>query len=343
MHSHLFTLASALVLAPTALAVNYAFVDLGLAGSDYPSINNNGRVCFTQGNAAVVWHDGTTSLVNMGGGTSGAACINNLNDVGGYFNTNSPSANLNGSPVDLSGFVIIQRGGAVAINDSRAVVVNGFNAQMFVYQNGAHTQVVGDGGIYGTAINNSGVVLGSGQRNGFGGYRAFRWQGGAFQYIAPPTATTDSYIWTYGINDQGMIAGDYTYFGGGSDTPSQPFLYASNGSYTLLPHVADSNLNRPLAINSTNTCVGFLRQNAGGYRAVVWDSSGYTLLNNSLNMPGWIVEEATDINDLGQVVGLASFQGIEHAYLLNPIPAPSTALGLAAFSLFVGGRRRRSS
>ena len=37
------------------------------------------------------------------------------------------------------------------------------------------------------------------------------------------------------------------------------------------------------------------------------------------NNPGWVLEEAYDINDKGKIVGLGWIEGNYHAYLLSPI------------------------
>ena len=54
---------------------------------------------------------------------------------------------------------------------------------------------------------------------------------------------------------------------------------------------------------------------------------------NNLIAPtsGWTLEEANGINDLGQIVGGGyNSSGQWHAFLLTPIPEPSTFVLLAA-------------
>jgi probable HAF family extracellular repeat protein len=46
------------------------------------------------------------------------------------------------------------------------------------------------------------------------------------------------------------------------------------------------------------------------------------------NLNGWTLESAAAINDLGQIVGYGTIDGVEHAFLLDPgmvaVPEPST-------------------
>ncbi len=54
---------------------------------------------------------------------------------------------------------------------------------------------------------------------------------------------------------------------------------------------------------------------------------------------GWTLRVATGINDSGQIVGVGAIGGHEHAFRLDPIPEPSTAvlLAIGAVSVFVCG------
>lgn len=57
----------------------------------------------------------------------------------------------------------------------------------------------------------------------------------------------------------------------------------------------------------------------GDLRATLWTSSGITDLNTVLDSSGigWILDEARDINDSGQIVGFGRINGQPHAVLLT--------------------------
>ena len=66
-------------------------------------------------------------------------------------------------------------------------------------------------------------------------------------------------------------------------------------------------------------------------------------LNNDISSgSGWTLDEATGINDKGQIVGYGTNpSGQSEAFLLTPVPEPSTlALGGMGMAAFWGWRRR---
>jgi hypothetical protein len=82
------------------------------------------------------------------------------------------------------------------------------------------------------------------------------------------------------------------------------------------------------------------------FRAFVYDGSAiYNLqdLVEPTSLTGWVLTEANDINDRGQIVGNGYLNGQPRAYLLTPIPEPSSTCLLATWlvvgPLFTGWRR----
>ena len=99
--------------------------------------------------------------------------------------------------------------------------------------------------------------------------------------------------------------------------------------------------NRIAKLEDAGTIVGFsLIAGNSAQHAFLFQNGQLLDLNSLINLSGTYLQEATAINDLGQIVANGS-DG--QAYLLTPIPEPSTyaaLLGAAVFGL-VALRRRR--
>jgi uncharacterized membrane protein len=104
---------------------------------------------------------------------------------------------------------------------------------------------------------------------------------------------------------------------------------------------------RARAINSAGQVIGF--GDAGsGYRATLWDSlTGPIQDLNDLIDPtlGWTLEQANDINERGEILGIGyNAAGQYVAFLLTPnaVPEPTTwAMMIAGFGLVGAAARRR--
>jgi probable HAF family extracellular repeat protein len=323
--------------------VQYTVVDIGLSRPDQiASINNQGMVAFTAPGGAATWLNGTTTILPLGGSTSGLLAINGNGDVAGY-GTGGAIAYVSGSVVSI-GPVIGGGGQAVGINDSGAAAVIGpINSRAYYYHGGSATLLTPAGtGAWVAGINNAGQVCGAGQLTS-SSYRAFIWQGGSFTQVTPSSVPATEFSGAYAINQLGAVAGAFDIQT--INEGSQAFVRTSNGLFTILPHATDSNLNRPWSLNAANTVVGFERQVTGGWRALLWPSDGQSVikLTDYVNAPGWIFEQATGINDAGQIVGYGTLNGVTHAFLLNPVPAPTPLMiGAAACALWAPRRRRAS-
>jgi probable HAF family extracellular repeat protein len=317
----------------------YTVVDIGPAQEQPPAINNQGKVAFTAPGGAATWTSGVTTVLPLGGASSGLYAINDAGDVSGY-GTGGAIAYVNGSVVSI-GPVIGGGGQAVGINSSGAAAVIGpTNSRAYYYSTGSATLLTPSGtGAWVAGINNAGQVAGAGQISS-SAYRAFIWQSGSFTMVTPPSVPASSFSGAYAINQAGAVGGAYDISvpSGGS----QAFIRASDGTYTILPHASDSDLNRPSALNASNTVVGYERQTAGGWRALLWTSDGTSVvkLTDYVNAPGWVFEQATGINDSGQIVGYGTLQGATHAFLLNPVPGAGTGMAVALGGVLALRRRR---
>ncbi len=209
------------------------------------------------------------------------------------------------------------------------------------------------GKSYGLSINDGGQVVGTARTAGSAEYRAFIWDSTrGMRDLNEIAGTTSGLLLTagYGINADGQVVGsartsqgathgflwdkhrvvDLGVFGfdsfasalnndgqavGTSFTP-QRFLHTfliSGGSQIDLGTSRDAN-SFGLGINGKGDVVGA----SGG--ATIWDHSHGMRDINSLIQPnsGWLLLEATDVNDAGQIVGYGLRRGELHGFLLTP-------------------------
>lgn len=125
-----------------------------------------------------------------------------------------------------------------------------------------------------------------------------------------------------GINNIGDIVGR-------SDTAAgdvRAFVYSDGSGMTSLGILSGGSYSFALAINDNGTVVGIGDSPAGSERAFVFQNGSGMLDLNTLINPGtgWTLTFATGINDLGQITGTGFLGGNQRAFLLTPIPEPSS-------------------
>jgi uncharacterized membrane protein len=105
-----------------------------------------------------------------------------------------------------------------------------------------------------------------------------------------------------------------------------------------------------LGINDSGEVVGYSYRVDGPTLATLCSGGVITNLTQALwsGGDGWTLEEATAINDMGQIVGFGEGPEGESAFLLTPVrvPEPSTwAMMLAGFAslAFAGYRRAKAA
>ena len=81
-------------------------------------------------------------------------------------------------------------------------------------------------------------------------------------------------------------------------------------------------------INELGQVVG--RSFDNGQRAFLYSDSTLIKLNDLLGIPdngsSWVLEDAYGINNSGQIVGWGAINGGNHAFIMTPIPEPTTIL-----------------
>ena len=94
--------------------------------------------------------------------------------------------------------------------------------------------------------------------------------------------------------------------------------------------------------DATNPLASFFEQDT---RAFLWQHG--SMLNHStlpeVQAAGWdSLRSASAINERGQIVGIGERDGIDHGFLLTPVPEPGTLALLLLVLAFMGVHARRS-
>jgi probable HAF family extracellular repeat protein len=151
----------------------------------------------------------------------------------------------------------------------------------------------------------------------------------AFVYSAPTMtdifpgagAACCSYAW--GINNADTVVGE---------AYDRGFVF-SRGVVTDLPTLAGSKTSA-YAINDADEIVGYSVTAAGAHAFLYRDGRIIDLNDHIPDDPGWVLNYATAINDVGQIAGIGTTGGRTRAFLLNPVPTAPTAVDDAFVTSF---------
>jgi len=200
-------------------------------------------------------------------------------------------------------------GVATSVNDFDNAVgysyVNGITRHAFLYSGGVITEIGSFGGYSAAlAINNGNVIVGFASYQEAGVAHAFVYSDHVMKDIAPGT---ESYA--NDINNRGQVVGNFLT---ADRHKFHAFLYRGD-RFTDLGFAGT-----PLAVNDEGYIVGTMNV-LGKQHAFVYENGRAVDLNAAIPpRSGWELTCASDINNLGQIVGYGIVHNTFRAFLLTP-------------------------
>ncbi len=208
----------------------------------------------------------------------------------------------------------------MAINDA-GQVTGSAGGRAFLYANGAMLDLGTLGGgtwSAGYSVNNNGQVAGYAMRAN-GSFQAFLWAQQTGLAAIGDLGGRNSYAMA--VNDAGQVVGS-------AQVPSgyvHAFLTAKGVTRDLGTLGGGSSY--AYGINRAGDVVGHSwTAYSNVTRAFLYRGGQMQDLNNLIATPGWILTEAYGINEAGQIVGAGLWNGVEHAFRLDLIPARTSFL-----------------
>jgi probable HAF family extracellular repeat protein len=193
----------------------------------------------------------------------------------------------------------------------------------FIYNNGAMNILGTFGGVNAAAqsssalgINDNNEAVGQADvswvNNMYSGYHAFLYSGGVMTGIQASPAN-QIFNTATDVNDSGLVVGFHWGTTGSSSTPQLAFTY-SNGVLTDIGTLPGASTSIARAVNNAGDVVGTSQG-----RGFLYSGGTMTDLNSLLPAnSGWVIRDAYDINEYGQIVGQGVIDGEHHAYLMTP-------------------------
>ncbi len=352
-------LAACLVALPRiAAAANLQVTDLGPAENasvglmnQLITINDLGQVAGVLNDSGnplpFVWQNGVMSyLPNLPGATFVyTTAISDSGQVVGYSNAadgKNHAVTWQNGAISMLPTIDGQNSMAFGVNDSGQIVgaIGDYsNTWRPVLWDG--NSIIDLGAAAGTVaydINNSGVVTGGTPLNTYSSRRAmdgFIWQNSTLTDLG-----SQGVVAGIAINDQGTMAGDNFIIVPGSYT-FHAVVY-QDGVLTDIGKSPDGPAGIATGINDLGQVIGVGDFN-GAYPFIWQDGQKTSLRSLSSQGSPWFVDTIWDINDHGQIVGLASNSDTRQTELvLLTIPEPPTCLlllfGLPLLGMFAARR-----
>ena len=347
--------------------------------SDAVAINNSGQIAGISDTSgantphATLYSNGT--LTDLGtfptGATSYAEAINDFGTIVGIAGT-MVSGNLVSQAFSTTGGAFTDLGtlGTGVQSDARAIASNGVivgqvtlngvgEGRAFYYSGGVMTNI-GDPSTSGGLTSNANGVSVVGGVTTIVGYtdHVVGSGGGAYTVIDAFTYTIGGGMVNIGslgndvastiskanaINSAGVVVGESSL--NSLNYLQHAFRYTLGGTMTDLGTLGGDS-SSAAAVNSAGLIVGDseIISGNGTIHAFSMMTNG-TMLDLNTVIPGnsgWTLIGATGVNDSGQIVGVGIIGGVDHAFLLTPIPEPATGAAMfGACALGAAALRRR--
>lgn len=281
------------------------------AGYSWVDMNDHAELAghYRQGNRyySVRFREGMVEQLEIPGDSIQAKKINNSGVVAGY---REDSDGLNGFIFQDEYRLFDLRGEVADLNDSNAVL--GGNS---LWRDGVLTEIPPATlpHFSMSAMNNHEAAVGMEHNDEISRLNGIYW-----------SRNTGSFV---------LEAGNR-----GLDINDSGYILMTNGRVLFNGALHQSLGGIGVSINNHNHVVGQIIDDPA-----IWRGNGPELLNPLLTTSGWSVSEVSDLNNAGQILAWARFEGgTEQTVILTPVPEPSSLVALGLLSLFALSRRKRS-
>lgn len=298
------------------------------------------------GERGFVWNGSTTLLAPASGATgSRARGISGNGTIAGWNTFSTTQAVLYPNPTTTSAR-ITQASFYYDVNDSGTSVgwyTTPTSSQAFKAVNGVATLLPvlsGDTQSQSYAINSSGTAVGASLSAG--SQQAVRWTSNGVEGLG--FLPGGSYSVAFDISENGIIVGH-----SGATSGQRAFRWYG-GTMTDLGYLPGDASSTAFGVNDYGWTVGRSTSNVGVRKGYLYGNGSMVSLQSLLVDPQeaaqFTVWDAQAINNSGVIVGTATVNGVNTAYVMTPVtpvPEPATMVALGLGTLATLRRRRRSN